>query len=99
MRDVLGGDGFQRSKVLCGLHVLILFSLPSLFMVVTHGLYGLQIGPSVKMEKPTKPQDLLHDKWEKHFCFSMLLVPWSHIIKVGGIFAGFCFCLLPSILT
>lgn len=68
-------------------------------MVVTHGLYGLQIGASVKMEKPTKPQDLLHDKWEKHFCFSMLLVPWSHIIKVGGIFAGFCFCLLPSILT
>lgn len=53
------------------------------------------------MEKPTKPQDLLRDKWEKHFYFSMLFVPWSHILKVGGgeIFAWFFFCLLPSILT
>lgn len=73
-------------------------SLPSLVLAVTLWLYGLQIGPLVKIENPTKPQDLLRDKWEKH-CFSMLFVPWSHILKVGGIFACFFFCLLPSILT
>lgn len=95
MRDVLGGDGFQRSKVLCGLHALLLFSLPSLFTAVTLRLHGLQIGPSVKMEKPTKPQDLLHDKWEKHFCFSMLLVPWSHILKVKASLPGSSFVFCP----